>query len=144
MRRASIRLAPRNAHDAATSCAFSFGYNFLMDFFFAEDDLQRLAPEETRVQSLDVQPYPDGQRLRVNIQMTPFQQRPHLEIRIVDGNGDEVATASIVEPMSWKLELTMHLRGASANPFTIAARLFYPQGPEAEPLSRSFEVVPQT
>jgi len=113
-----------------------------MDFFFPEDDLQRVPPEETRVQSLDVQPYPDGERVRVNIQMTPFQKRPYLELRLVDAHGDEVATASIVEPMSWKLELTMHLRKATANPFTIAARLFYPEGPEAEPVSRSFEVLP--
>jgi len=82
-----------------------------MDFFFPEDDLQRLAPEQTRVQSLDAQPYPDGERVRVNVEMTPFQKRPYLEIKLTDANGDEVATASIVEPMSWKLELTMHCEG---------------------------------
>ncbi|MFH1183654.1 MAG: hypothetical protein V1755_01265 [Chloroflexota bacterium] len=114
-----------------------------MDFFFPQDDLQRLAPEETRIQSLEVDPYPDGERVRVDLHLTPFQVRPHIEVTLRDANGDEVAAASIVEPMSWKLELTMHLRGASANPFTVEARLYYPDGPQVEPVFRVFEVLSQ-
>ena len=111
-----------------------------MDFFFPEDDLQRMTPEETRITSLTAEPYPDGQRVRVNLEITPFQTRPYIEILLTDATGDEVATASIVEPMGWKLEFTMHLRGATQSPFTIDARLFYPDGPHAEPVTRTFEV----
>ena len=57
-----------------------------MDFFFPEDQLQRMTPEETRITSLTAQPYPDGYRLRVNIEMTPFQKRPHLEVLLNDSN----------------------------------------------------------
>jgi hypothetical protein len=113
-----------------------------MDFFFPEDDLQRMTPEETHITSLTAEPYPDGARVRVNIEMTPFQTRPYIEILLTDANGDEVATASIVEPMGWKLEFTMHLRGATKSPFKIDARLFYPDGPHAEPVTRTFEVTP--
>ena len=113
-----------------------------MDFFFPEDNLQRAMPEETHITSLTAEPYPDGERVRVNIEMTPFQTRPYLEVSLTDANGDEIATASIVEPMSWKLEFTMHLRGANANPFKIAAMLFYPDGPQTEPVTHSFDVTP--
>lgn len=112
-----------------------------MDFFFPEGDLQRVAPEDTRIQSLEVDPYPDGERVRVSIGITPFRVRPHIEVTLSDAHGDEVASASIVEPMSWKLEMTMHLRGASASPFTVEARLFYPDGPQSEPVSKVFEVL---
>jgi hypothetical protein len=114
-----------------------------MDFFFPEDDLQRMTPAETRVTSLTAEPYPDHERIRVNIEMTPFQTRPYLEVLMTDANGAEVASASIVEPMGWKLEFTMHLRGAKDGPFKIEARLFYPDGPQAEPVIRVFEISPQ-
>jgi hypothetical protein len=124
------------------SRAFSIGYNSAMDFFFPEDNLQRATPEETRITSLTAEPYPDGERVRVDIEMTPFQKRPYLEVAMTDSNGIEIATASIVEPMSWKLEFTMHLRGANANPFTLEARLFYPDGPEAKAVIQTFTVHP--
>jgi hypothetical protein len=113
-----------------------------MDFFLPEDNLTRAVPEETKINSLSAQPYPDGYRLRVNIEVTPFQKRPYIEVILHDANGDEVASANIVEPLSWKLEFTMHIRGELNNPYTLSARLYYPDGPDNEPLIFSFDVVP--
>lgn len=113
-----------------------------MDFFFPEDHLDRATPEETRITSLSAEPYPDGRRLRVNIEMTPFQQRPHLEITLNNGDGDEVASASVVEPITWKIEFTMHIRGELLNPYALEAKLFYPDGPSREPQTFSFDVTP--
>lgn len=113
-----------------------------MDFFLPEDQLQRMTPEETRITSLTAQPYPDGYRLRVNIEMTPFQKRPHLEVMLSDANGDEVASSSIVEPLTWKIEFTMHIRGELVNPYTLEANLFYPDGPSAAPQKFQFSVEP--
>jgi hypothetical protein len=101
-----------------------------------------MTPEETRITSLTAQPYPDGYRLRVNIEMTPFQQRPHLEVVLSDANQDEVASSSIVEPLSWKLEFTMHIRGELHNPYTLEAKLFYPDGPADEPKTFQFDIKP--
>jgi hypothetical protein len=120
----------------------AFGYNSHVDFFLPEDHLQRMTPEETRITSLTAEPYPDGYRLRVNIEMTPFQKRPHLEVVLSDAENDEVASSSIVEPLSWKIEFTMHIRGELNNPYTLEATLFYPNGPSAEPQTFSFDVKP--
>jgi len=121
---------------------FFYGYNCPMEFFFPEDGLARTVPEETRISSLSAQPYPDGYRVRVNIEITPFQKRPYIEVTLSDSKGDEVASTSIVEPMSWKLEFTMHIRGELNNPYTLKARLYYPEGPSAEPLIFAFDVEP--
>ena len=113
-----------------------------MDFFLPEDHLQRAVPEETRITSLTAAPYPDGYRLRVNIEITPFQQRPHLEVVLKDANHEEIASSSIIEPLGWKIEFTMHIRGELNNPYTLEARLFYPDGPAAEPQAFTFDVKP--
>ena len=101
-----------------------------------------MTPEETRINSLSAQPYPDGRRVRVNMEVTPFQKRPYIEVVLENANGDEVASTSLVEPMSWKLEFTMHIRGELNNPYTLHARLYYPEGPSNDPLVYSFDVEP--
>jgi hypothetical protein len=120
----------------------SFGYNSRVDFFLPEDHLQRMTPEETRITALAAEPYPDGYRVRVNIEITPFQKRPHLEVMLRDASNAEIASTSIIEPMTWKIEFTMHVRGELNNPYTLEARLFYPDGPAAEPRTFQFAVEP--
>jgi len=113
-----------------------------MDFFFPEDNLTRAVPEETHITSLSAEPYPDGYRLRVNIEVTPFQKRPHIEVMLTDAGNNEIASTTIVEPMSWKLEFTMHIRGELNNPYSLEAKLYYPDGPVDEPKQFSFDVKP--
>src|SRR5690349_17354701 len=113
-----------------------------MDFFFPEDQLQRMTPEETRITALTVQPYPDGYRIHVHIEMTPFQKRPHVEVILNDAEADEVASTTSVGPLSWKIAFTMHIRGELKHPYTVEARLFYPDGPNAEPKTFQFDVEP--
>ena len=107
-----------------------------MEFFFPEDNLRRTPPEETKILSLSAEPYEDGRRVRVNIEMSSFEKRPHLEFTLTDSENKEISSASFVEPMAWKLEFTMHLRVKPADgPLDLAAILYYPDGPEAEPTS---------
>ena len=114
-----------------------------MDFFFPEDNLTRAVPEETRITSLLAEPYEDRGRVRVNIEVTPFQKRPHIDVNLLDSDGEEVATTSLVEPLSWKLEFTLHVRGKAdpAGLYRLEARLYYPDdGPQNEPVQIEFEI----
>lgn len=113
-----------------------------MDFFFPEDHLARAVPEETKISTLTAETYPDGRRVRVNIEVTPFQKRPYIEVTLADHDQNEIASTSIVEPLSWKLEFTMHLRGEIKNPYTLSAKLYFPDGPTQEPVYHSFDIEP--
>lgn len=115
-----------------------------MDFFFPDDLTPRLPPQEVRVNELRAEPYPDGGRVRVNLEITPFQTRPHVDVTLFDGDGEEVAATSLIEPMSWKIEFTLHIRGKedTAGNYRLEARLYYPDGPTAEPVNIEFAIPP--
>ncbi len=100
-----------------------------MEFFLNDPTVVRLPPTETRFCDLRAEPYPDGKRLRVALELTPFQQRPNLELTLTDADGQEVAAASIIEPVGWKLEVTLHVRkaGVTAGTYGLSARLSYPE-----------------
>lgn len=113
-----------------------------LDFFFPDDLAPRAAPEETLITELRAEPYPEGSRVRVNMEITPFQTRPHVDVTLTDSDGEEIAATSFIEPMTWKLEFTLHIRG-KANPagaYRLEARLYYPEGPAAQPVIFEFEI----
>jgi hypothetical protein len=100
-------------------------------------------PQDVRFTELRVEPWEDGRRVRVHINVTPFQQRPNLEARIVDAAGNEIASTSIVELLENKIVFTMHLRGKVNNPFTLFADLSYAENGEVDRGQVSFETHPQ-
>ena len=99
-----------------------------MEFFLNDASVERRLPAETRLLDLRAEPDPDGKRMRVALNLTPFQQRPYIELSLTDPDGNVVASASIIEPMGWKLELTLHIRktGSTAGNYTLTASLSYP------------------
>jgi len=110
-------------------------------FFFDSVEAAPLPPEEVRLTSLSAEPYPEGGRVRVSLEMTPFQKRPWLELVMVDSLGEEVASADIIEPLNFKIELTMHIRRAEpAGEYKLIARLYYPEQADNDLKEISFEV----
>ena len=100
-----------------------------MEFFTNDLNILRLLPADTRLLDLRAEPELKGKRLRVALELTPFQQRPSIELSLTDSTGYAVATTSIIEPASWKMELILHIRktNATSEKYTLAARLSYPE-----------------
>ena len=102
-----------------------------MDIFFQDPTDIPLPPGEVRIRQFQAEPWPDGRRVRVTLELTPFLKRPNGEIRITDSQGAEAANISIIETMEPKMEFTMHLRGDELHgPYTASARIFYLEEPE--------------
>ena len=114
-----------------------------MEFFFDDPNIQRLPPAETRILDLHVEPYPDGQRLRVALKLTPFQQRPCIDLTLRDDLGNETGSVSIIEPANWILELTMHVKKSAptAGRYSLSARLSFPDLDEADQREITFSIL---
>jgi hypothetical protein len=106
-----------------------------MDIFFTDPTDVPLPPDEIRIRSLRAEPWPDGRRVRIYLEIDPFQMRPNAEIRIFDKDKEEVASLNVIETIERKMEFTMHVRGGEPRGhFQVEALLFYaePADPEAE------------
>lgn len=97
-----------------------------MDIFFQDPSEIPLPPDEVRIRQLTAQPYPDGRRVHIYLELTPFQKRPSGEITVTDSEGEEVAHLSIIESINPRLELTAHLRYPQpGGRYTLSAEIFY-------------------
>ncbi len=54
--------------------------------------------------------YEDGRRVMVGFEITPFLERPSLEINIFNENGERAASMIIVDTQTPNFSMTMHLR----------------------------------
>ena len=97
-----------------------------MDIFFSDPTDIPLPPNEVRIRSFSAKAWPDGKRVRVTLELTPFLKRPNGEILIADVQGKEVANISIIETMDPKMEFTLHLRGSDhQGPYRVSTTIFY-------------------
>lgn len=83
-----------------------------MDLQFFETEQVPLPPEQVRVTSARAAPYPDRRRVKVGVSLTPFLERPDVELRIADPAGETLAEAAVIECVEPEFELTLHLRQA--------------------------------
>ena len=115
-----------------------------MDLFFPNPDEERLPPEQVRLLHLRAEPWPDARRVKILIEITPFEKRPSLEISLADASGGEVASAHILETMVRQLEINLHLRtpAPAGEVYSLSATLYYQKPPtQSEEMAPAAEPV---
>ncbi len=107
-----------------------------MDINFYESADVPQPRDKVKIERFEAKPYPDGWRVRIILEVTPFQERPSLEIRVrTDGKDGEtgeasarrVAELSVIETMTRHMEFTVHIRGVTSpvGPYIAEADLYY-------------------
>lgn len=98
-------------------------------------------PAEVRFRDLHAEPWEDNRRIRVHIRLTPFQKPPNLEIQLFDAQGQEVASASVIENVDFDLVVTLHIRPPdAAGPFTLTGSIGYEDIGEVDRKSVTFSL----
>ena len=98
----------------------------MSDIFFSNIDEAPVPPAEVRIRELAAKPRRDRARIDVHFALTPFQQRPNIEVAINDSAGRQVSALSIVEAIDPVMDFTMHLREAqTGGQYTLEMLVFY-------------------
>ena len=97
-----------------------------MEIFFEDPEDPKLPPDQVRIREFTATPHPDRRRVRVVLELTPFEKRPSGEVTVTNQNGEILAVANIIETITRKMELTLHLRGlARGETAQVTADVFY-------------------
>jgi hypothetical protein len=102
-----------------------------LDIFFNDPNVVRLPPEEVRLREVRITPQTATGRVKIHLELTPFQKRPNISVSITSASGKEAARATILETMLTRLELTMHLREPdSGSEYSVETTVFYQKIPQ--------------
>lgn len=82
-----------------------------MDIKFFTNPLESPRPrEDVRLKQLGLYVYPDRRRVAVGFDLTPFLERPSLEVAFVNANGQPAGSLNVIETLDTNFSLIVHLR----------------------------------
>ncbi len=97
-----------------------------MDLFLQDPNDIPLPSDEVRIRELQVDPLPDNKRIRISLEITPFQMRPNIEIVITNENEEDSGSLTIIESIDPKMEFTVHLKDDEPNgQYTVSSQIYY-------------------
>lgn len=97
-----------------------------MDIFFTNPNDVPVPPEKMEIRELKATPYSDGKRVAIEFEITPFQQKPNIEIGIFNQTSQEVASFSVVEAIENKMTFTIYLREPKpSGDYQVKMQIFY-------------------
>ena len=94
--------------------------------FFDDGFQQGNEREDVRLKNLGVFVYEDGRRIAVGFEVTPFRERPSLEVTATNARGEQAGSMMVIEALSPSFSLTLHLRDREPTAaYELEALVFY-------------------
>lgn len=104
-----------------------------MNIRFFDDPLESPnSREDVRIKQLGLYVFEDKRRVAVGFDITPFLERPSIDVDAVNANGQFAGTMTIVNANAPNFTLTLHLRDKEpTDSYTIRVTLYY-ASPESD------------
>ena len=98
-----------------------------MDIRFFDDPLEGpRGREDVRIRQIGLFRYPEQRRFMFGVELTPFTERPSLEVLVTNGAGEPAGSLHVIETLTPGFSLMMHLRDrATSNPYQLTVLLYY-------------------
>jgi hypothetical protein len=101
--------------------------------FFHDPQNQPRSREEVRMKQIGLFVHDDGPKVTFGVELTPFLERPCIDVDIFNAAGERAASLSVIETMTPNFSLVMHLRdGGQTGPYELTAVVYYTT-PETDP-----------
>jgi hypothetical protein len=85
------------------------------------------AKEAVRFNRLGLYMYPENRQVAVGFDITPFFEKPSIEVTITNDIGERAASLNVIEAMQPNFSLIMHLRDqVPTDTYQVEAVLYYP------------------
>lgn len=109
--------------------------------FFFDPENQPRSREDVRIKQIGLFIHEDGRRLTFGLELTPFLERPCIDVEITNGEGQPASSLSVIEQVTPNFSLVMHLRdGETRDPYQLRAVIYYTT-PETEPVKVDDQIV---
>lgn len=98
-----------------------------MDIRFFDNPLETpRRREDVRIRQIGLYLHQDLRRMAFGVELTPFAERPSIEVLITNGKGEPAGSLHVIETLTPNFNLTMHLRDEeTTNPYRLTAVLYY-------------------
>ncbi len=78
--------------------------------FFDDPAMSPRPREEVRFNQLGLYVYEDDKRVAVGFDITPFLERPSIQVIVLNDEGQELSNLTVIEAMQPNFNLTMHMQ----------------------------------
>lgn len=98
-----------------------------MNINFFDDPSQKPAlREDVKIRHIQAEVSPEGRRVAVDFELTPFIERPSVDILVINGRGEKAGSLTIIETLDYRFGIVVHLRDKEpTDAYELHARLYY-------------------